>query len=105
MSEILTTIENLIGPWMPLIIGLLVFGMLADVALGIVFVLRVRRRPSRVDLVLARDEAFKRYDGDTIIDDNTGEEVSHDDWGYAETARQAFIAGVAWATNQPNGSE
>ncbi|MDL5351167.1 hypothetical protein [Microbacterium sp. zg-YB36] len=45
----------------------------------------------------ARAEAFKRYDGDTILDENTGERVSHDDWGYAETARQAFIAGAEWA--------
>jgi len=45
----------------------------------------------------ARTEAFKRYDGDRIIDENTGEETSHDDWGYAETARQAFLAGVGWA--------
>lgn len=46
----------------------------------------------------ARAEAFKRYDGDTILDENTGEQVSHDDWGYAETARQAFIAGAEWAS-------
>lgn len=44
----------------------------------------------------ARAEAFRRYDGDTIIDENTGEPTSFDDWGYAETARQAFIAGVEW---------
>jgi hypothetical protein len=48
----------------------------------------------------ARAEAFKRYDGDRIIDENTGEEVSHDDWGYAETARHAFIAGVEWAASR-----
>lgn len=48
----------------------------------------------------ARAEAFKRYDSDRIIDENTGEEVSHDDWGYAETERQAFIAGVEWAAGR-----
>jgi len=45
----------------------------------------------------ARAEAFKRYDGDRIISEVTGEEESHDDWGYAEMERQAFIAGAAWA--------
>ena len=44
----------------------------------------------------ARAEAYKRYDSDRIIDDNTGEEVSHDDWGYADAERQAFVAGALW---------
>jgi hypothetical protein len=48
----------------------------------------------------ARAEAFKRYDGDRTIDENTGVEVSHVDWGYAEMERQAFIAGVEWAAER-----
>ena len=44
----------------------------------------------------ARAEAFKRYDGDRVVSEVTGEEESFDDWGYAETARQAFVAGVEW---------
>jgi len=48
----------------------------------------------------ARAEAFKRYDGDRIIDENTGVEVSHDDWGFADTARQAFVAGAEWAAGR-----
>lgn len=49
----------------------------------------------------ARAEAYKRYDGDTIIDENTGEPTSFDDWGYAETARRAFVAGVEWLLTAP----
>lgn len=46
----------------------------------------------------ARRESFKRYDGDTIVSEITGETESFDDWGYAEAARAAFIAGAVWAS-------
>lgn len=45
----------------------------------------------------ANGEALKRYDGDWIIDDRTGEEVGYDDWGYSEAERRAFVAGAEWA--------
>lgn len=48
----------------------------------------------------ASAEAFRRYDGDTVIDDNTGEPTSFDDWGYAETARRAFVDGAQWAVGR-----
>lgn len=56
----------------------------------------VRPRGTVTDAEVTQ-EAHRRYDGDTIIDENTGEPTSHDDWGYAECQRQAFIAGVSWA--------
>jgi hypothetical protein len=40
----------------------------------------------------ARDEAYKRYHDD--VSDETG--ASIDDYGYSETARSAFLAGVQW---------
>lgn len=49
----------------------------------------------------AHEEAHRRYDGDTIVDDETGEPTSHDDWGYAECQRQAFVAGAGWAQPAP----
>lgn len=55
-----------------------------------------------VDDQSARVEAGKRYDGDTIVNEE-GETVSFDDWGYAEQARAAFMAGVAWAREVSNG--
>lgn len=44
----------------------------------------------------AKAEAHKRYDGDRVFDDLTGEEVSFDDWGYSETERAGFVAGATW---------
>lgn len=55
-----------------------------------------------VDDQSAWTEAHKRYDGDTIISEVTGEPESFDDWGYAEEARAAFMAGVAWAREVSN---
>lgn len=49
----------------------------------------------------ARAEAWKRYDGDRTVSEITGEEESHDDWGYAETAREAFVAGAQWQAQRP----
>lgn len=49
----------------------------------------------------AHAEAWKRYDSDRIIDDRTGEEVPHDDWGYADSERQAFMAGAEWQVSRP----
>lgn len=54
-----------------------------------------------VDDQSAKVEAHKRYDGDTIVNEE-GETVSFDDWGYAEQARAAFMAGVAWAREVSN---
>lgn len=48
----------------------------------------------------AHAEAHRLYNGDTILDDNTGEPTSHDDWGYAEFQRQAFVAGAAWSRGE-----
>lgn len=41
----------------------------------------------------AHEEAARRYKGD--IDIESGERF--DDWGYAETQRQAFVAGAEYA--------
>lgn len=49
----------------------------------------------------AEAEARRRYDGDTIIDENTGEPTSFDDWGYAECQRAAFVDGAAWGADHP----
>lgn len=56
-----------------------------------------------VDDHSAKVEAFKRYQGDTIISELTGEPETFDDWGYAAEARAAFIAGAAWARSVSNG--
>lgn len=45
----------------------------------------------------AEAEARRRHPDPTDVE--TGEPV--DDWGYEETARQAFIAGAAWQAQQP----
>lgn len=45
----------------------------------------------------ARQEAYRRYQGDRVYSDETGEMESHDDYGYADTARDAFVAGAEWA--------
>lgn len=58
-----------------------------------------------MNLEAARREAHRRYDGDTIIDENTGEPTSFDDWGYAETERRGFIAGVEWVLELLAGEE
>lgn len=49
----------------------------------------------------ARAEAYRRYDSDRNVSEITGEEESVDDWGYADTARQAFIAGAQWQASRP----
>lgn len=49
----------------------------------------------------AHTEAHRRYNSDTIIDETTGEPTSHDDWGYAECQRRAFVAGAEWAGRSP----
>ena len=49
----------------------------------------------------AREEAHRRYDGDTVVSEVTGERESHDDWGYAECQRAAFIAGTEWRPGSP----
>lgn len=51
-------------------------------------------------LLVARGEAFNRYDGDRQYNDLTGQEESFDDWGYSECERRAFIAGVEWLLGQ-----
>lgn len=63
--------------------------------------LTAAREPATTE---ARAEAYRRYDGDTTIDETTGEPTSHDDWGYAECQRDAFIAGFEWrpAETQPD---
>ena len=43
--------------------------------------------------LIARAEAFRRYDGDW----DPKEEAEVDDWGYSEAERRAFIAGALWA--------
>ena len=48
----------------------------------------------------ARAEAYRRFTGDTIVDENTGETVPFDDYGYAETERKGFIAGALWAASR-----
>lgn len=49
----------------------------------------------------ARAEAYRRFTGDTIVDETTGETVPFDDYGYAETEREGFIAGAVWAASRP----
>ena len=49
----------------------------------------------------ARTEAYRRFTGDTIVDETTGETVPFDDYGYAETEHKGFIAGAVWAASRP----
>lgn len=49
------------------------------------------------DGVTALQEAFRRYKGDQVYSEATGEMESFDDYGYAEASREAFVAGSAWA--------
>lgn len=45
-------------------------------------------------------EAYRRYDGDRAVSEETGEEEAFDDWGYAKSEREAFVAGVRWALTE-----
>ncbi len=47
----------------------------------------------------ARAEAQKRYSG-RLIEDHDGDRYVEDEYGYDVTAREAFVAGAAWQTEQ-----